>query len=160
VRDAPHRACLGGSWDLSLQSPSAIPAPHRACLGGSWDLFTTEPQRPPRSPPSLPRWKLGSFTTERGTGGAGRTRGGGAPFSAPILATTEASSVACRRGVGNVRCEHRVVHRSWPPPRQARVGCRCWKGVGSQGVGESVWVVHRSWLPPRQARRGARDVKA
>jgi hypothetical protein len=28
-------------------------APHRACLGGSWDLSTTEPQRPPLLPTEL-----------------------------------------------------------------------------------------------------------
>jgi hypothetical protein len=38
-----------------VQSPCA--APHRACLGGSWDLSTTESPRLPCSPPSLPRWK-------------------------------------------------------------------------------------------------------
>jgi hypothetical protein len=35
-------------------------APHRACLGGSRDLSTTESLRPACSPPSLPRWKQGS----------------------------------------------------------------------------------------------------
>jgi hypothetical protein len=77
--------------------------------------------------------------------------------STPILATTEASSVGCRcwLGAGRTRVGESVcvVHRSWPPPRQARRGAR-----GARGVrcGASVCVVHRSRPPKRQARVACR----
>jgi hypothetical protein len=56
----PNELASVEAWICPLQSPCARPAPRRACLGGSLDLSTTGPLRPPRSPPSLPRWKRGS----------------------------------------------------------------------------------------------------
>jgi hypothetical protein len=113
------------AWICPLQGPCARPAPHRACLGGSADLSTTEPLRLPLLPTELASVEAGICEQRAGSRrGAGCEVWGEHVGSAPILATTEASSV----------------------------GCRCWSGAGRTRVGESVCVVRRSWLPPRQAR--------